>query len=171
MNYSIIYSSKTGNTAALAKTIQDHLTQTAPNFICLACTPVQDAAPANDDLTFIGFWTDKGSCDTGMQTYLQSLRGKRIFLFGTAGFGGSPDYFETILDHVKSHIDTSNTICGTFMCQGKMPVSVKQRYEQMLAADPDNVQMQQMLKNFEQAASHPDVSDLDALKAAMDHCL
>lgn len=46
-----------------------------------------------------------------------------------------------------------------FMCQGKMPMVVRDRYEKMLA-DPDKAaQTQMLLKNFDMALSHPDEKD------------
>ena len=54
-----------------------------------------------------------------------------MFLFGTAGFGESEAYFQKVLDRVKESIDESNSIIGTYMCQGKMPMAVRERYEKM----------------------------------------
>ena len=56
-----------------------------------------------------------------------NLKGRKIFLFGTAGFGGSAAYFQKILDHIKQSVDPSNTVVGEYMCQGKMPQSVRDR--------------------------------------------
>ena len=75
----------------------------------------------------MGFWTDKGKADTDTLDFLQQLRGKQIFLFGTAGFGGSAEYFEQILAAVQKSLDESNTVIGTYMCQGKMPMTVRQQ--------------------------------------------
>ena len=72
----------------------------------------------------MGFWTDKGKADADTLDFLQQLHGKRVFLFGTAGFGGSAPYFEKILAATRKALDGSNTVIGSFMSQGKMPVSV-----------------------------------------------
>ena len=88
-----------------------------------------------------------------------SLHGKKIYLFGTAGFGVSDEYFEKILNGVKDLIPDDNEIMEMFMCQGKMPMAVRDRYEKMLA-DPDKAaQAQMLLKNFDMALSHPDEKD------------
>ena len=73
------------------------------------------------DLIFVGFWTDKGDCPPDAAAFLARLQGKRVFLFGTAGFGGSQQYFAEILGRVRAHLDASNTVAGQFMCQGRMP--------------------------------------------------
>ena len=72
---------------------------------------------------YIGFWTDKGHADDTLTAFLQTLKGKRVFLCGTAGFGGSAEYFEQILAAVQKSLDESNTVIGTYMCQGKMPMT------------------------------------------------
>ena len=158
MNYSIVYSSRTGNTALLAKTIAS----TLPEADCLYCGPpgVDDEKA---DLIFIGFWTDKGGCDESISAFLNSLQGKKVFLFGTAGFGGSKEYFSKILSRIALNLDTSNELIGSYMCQGKMPSSIRTRYEAMPGKEPETAR--QMIANFDQALSHPDEDDLFRLKA------
>ena len=48
------------------------------------------------DTLYVGFWTDKGKADESSSDFLKQLRGKQVFLFGTAGFGGSEEYFNKI---------------------------------------------------------------------------
>ena len=142
----IVYSSKTGNTELLANSL---------NFMeSKFCIDVENAKDLLDvDLLCIGFWCDKGDCDENMQTFLTTLRNKKIFLFGTAGYGKSKDYFDQILNRVKSHIDASNEVVGAWMCQGKMPLSIRSKFE----SNPD------MLRNFDVALKHPNDKDVDQL--------
>ena len=44
------------------------------------------------EMIYVGFWTDKGTADQACLELLGRLRNKKIFLFGTAGFGGSEAY-------------------------------------------------------------------------------
>lgn len=90
-----------------------------------------DSQVPQSDVCYIGFWTDKGNADQKTLELLSKLKNKKIFLFGTAGFGGSDAYFEKILGQVKQSIDASNTVIGEYMCQGKMPQSVRERYMKM----------------------------------------
>ena len=113
MSYAIVFSSKTGNTALLAQTLQEQLPQTD---CCYFGAP--DAAALAADTLYVGFWTDKGKADADTLDFLQQLHGKRVFLFGTAGFGGSAPYFEKILAATRKALDGSNTVIGSFMCQG-----------------------------------------------------
>ena len=58
MKYAVVYSSKTGNTARLAQAIREHLSQEA----CLYFGPPSPQA-LEAPFLFVGFWTDKGTCD------------------------------------------------------------------------------------------------------------
>ena len=162
MSYAIVFSSKTGNTALLAQTLQEQLPQTD---CCYFGAP--DAAALAADTLYVGFWTDKGKADADTLDFLQQLRGKRVFLFGTAGFGGSEEYFEKILKAVQKSLDKSNTLTGSFMCQGKMPLSVRQRYEKMKAQPIPLPHVDALIRNFDSALSHPDAEDLEHLKHAV----
>ena len=116
---------------------------------------------------YVGFWTDKGKADESSSDFLKQLRGKQVFLFGTAGFGGSEEYFNKILKAVQKDLHSSNTVIGSFMCQGKMPMSVRQRYENMKKQPLHLPNLDAMIENFDKALSHPDADDLERLKQAV----
>lgn len=158
MSYSIVYSSRTGNTALLAQTIRD----TLPASDCVYFG-APDAKALAADTIYAGFWTDKGTCDEQIAQFLQSLSGQKVFLFGTAGFGGAPAYFEQILNRVRENLPETTELIGSYMCQGKMPAAVRARYETM----EDNPRRAAMIENFDRALSHPDAQDLDALANAV----
>lgn len=164
MTYHIIYSSRTGNTAQLAQAIARALP--AQDCQYTGAPPQGEIAPA--DIWFIGFWTDKGTCDQQTAQLLSTLKNQKIFLFGTAGFGGSSEYYARILGRVKELLHPTCEVVGCYMCQGKMPQAVRQRYETMLAQDPQDKKVQAMLENFQQALSHPDAQDLQRLTQAID---
>lgn len=87
--------------------------------------------------------------------------------FGTAGFGGSEEYFNKILKKVERSLDRSNTVFGRYMCQGKMPLSVRQRYEGMKKQPIHLPNLDALIENFDNALSHPDAEDLERLKQAV----
>ncbi len=157
--YSIIFSSKTGNTAELANAIRDALPQ--ENCDYFGTSEIEEPV---SEMLYIGFWTDKGNADQSTLELLSSLRNKKIFLFGTAGFGGSDTYFQKVLEHVRQSIDESNTIVGEYMCQGKMPESVKNRYLKMKEQTEHPANIDALIENFDRALSHPDADDLDRLR-------
>ena len=141
MSYAIVFSSKTGNTRLLADTLRASLPQNECTYFG---APAPEALEA--ETLYIGFWTDQG------------------FLFGTAGFGGSAEYFEQILAAVQKSLDESNTVIGTYMCQGKMPMTVRQQYEKMLQQPNHAPNLEMLIENFDKALAHPDAADLDQLR-------
>lgn len=158
MTYSIVYSSRTGNTGLLAETIKNALPEKDCAYYGAPCPEGSGA-----DLVFAGFWTDKGTCPEELGEFLKGLRGKRVFLFGTAGFGGAPEYFRRILSQAEQFLDGSNTVAGTYMCQGKMQQAVRSRYEAMLEKKPGDPAILGMISNFDMALSHPDGGELELL--------
>jgi len=162
MSYAIVFSSKTGNTELLADTLHNCLPQ---EDCCYFGIPNPAAMEA--DTLYVGFWTDKGKADESSSDFLKRLRGKQVFLFGTAGFGGSEEYFNKILKAVQKELHSSNTVVGSFMCQGKMPMSVRQRYENMKKQPLHLPNLDAMIENFDKALSHPDADDLERLKQAV----
>lgn len=172
--YSIVFSSRTGNTAELAEAVREALPEgtceyfgsvngdggfDGRGYAGAGCGRTSSAIPASETL-FVGFWTNQGVADQAAQKLLGQLRNRKIFLLGTAGFGGSEAYFQAILDKTKAFIDDSNTVIGTYMCQGKMPLSVRERYMKM-KEQPDHMpNIDAMIENFDKALSHPDADDL-----------
>ena len=160
--YSILFSSMTGNTKELADAIREILPEETLDYFGLC----KDADPQSEIL-YIGFWTDKGTADESTSDFLKQLRGKQVFLFGTAGFGGSEEYFSKILKKAERSLDRSNTVFGRYMCQGKMPLSVRQRYEGMKKQPIHLPNLDALIENFDNALSHPDAEDLERLKQAV----
>ncbi|MBR9936401.1 flavodoxin family protein [Oscillospiraceae bacterium Marseille-Q3528] len=158
-NFSIIFSSLTGNTKKLADTIHEMLPHDKCDYF-----GENDSRVPQSDLLYIGFWTDKGNADHKTLELLAKLKNKKIFLFGTAGFGGSDVYFKKILEQVRQSIDSSNVVIGEYMCQGKMPLSVRERYIKMKESPEHPANLDMLIKNFDCALSHPDGEDLERLK-------
>ena len=159
MKTAVVYSSKTGNTKMLADAIKDFLSESDCIYFGNA-----DEKALEADKIYVGFWTDKGTCDEDSANFLKKLGNQQIFLFGTAGFGGSQEYYNQIIDRVKTIIPSSVNITGTFMCQGKMPMSVRQRYEKMLENPNAAPNVKSLIENFDNALSHPNEEDILNLK-------
>lgn len=166
MTYSIVYSSKTGNTKMLA----DALHQAFPADDCLYFG-APDAQALAAERIYIGFWTDKGTCDAETAAFLAQLTHQEIFLFGTCGFGGGVAYFEQILARVRDLLPESVQLVGSYVCPGKMPQSVRDRYVRIAEEEPaKRSHMQKMIFNFDCALSHPDANDLQALIEEVENC-
>lgn len=157
MSYAVILSSKTGNTQRLADRARAELGEK---------NEVADVASA--DLVLVGSWTDKGGMDPTLEPQLAALSGKRVFLFGTCGFGGSQAYYNRVLDRFAAALPQDARVVGRFMCQGQMPPAVRERYVKMSAQDP--ARFEPMIENFDRAVGHPDEKDLEALADALRAC-
>lgn len=153
MSYAIICSSKTGNTEKLAQRAREVLGEEN------AC-PVADA-----DVVLVGSWTDKGGMDPALADTLPQLADKRVFLFGTCGFGGSQKYYDRVLDRFAAALPDGARVVGRFMCQGQMPPAVRERYVKMSNQDP--ARFEPMIENFDRALGHPDAADLVAFEATL----
>lgn len=112
MTCAIVYSSITGNTQIIAKAIKEAL----DNNSCIYYGKVDELLTQDATVIFVGFWVYRGSCPEGIKKYLKPLENKKIVLFGTAGFGESDGYFESIIEDVKQYISESNKVIGNFMC-------------------------------------------------------
>lgn len=136
-----------------------------------AAASTLSAQASEADVVFVGFWCDKGSCSPAVQHFLQSLAGKRVFLFGTCGFGESDEYFAQILERVRAYLPADAQYIGGAMCQGKMGMGVKRRYEGMLEKDPENAQARMLIDNWNKAQSHPNEDDFSRIAAAAKEAL
>ena len=159
MTNAIVYSSTTGNTKLLAETIQNQISQES----LLYFGPPQEEALKADRI-YVGFWTDKGSCDRQTSAFLKTLTNQEVYLFGTAGFGENQEYFEKVLKRTEKSIPKGVSLAGSFMCQGKMPMAVRHRYEKMLKSPIRIPNLRGMIENFDKALSHPSQEDLDMLR-------
>ena len=68
------------------------------------------------------------------------------------------------INHVKQSIDSSNSVVGEYMCQGKMPPSVRERYMKMKVQPEHPENIDALIENFDRALSHPDGNDLERLR-------
>ena len=153
MSYALVYSSKTGNTERLARRARE----------VLGAGELDDASAA--DVVLLGSWCDKGGLDPALASSLPALAGKRVFLFGTCGFGGSQAYYDRVLDRFAAELPEGARVIGRFMCQGQMPAAVRERYVAMAEKDP--ARFTPMIENFDRALGHPSAGDLDAFEAAL----
>lgn len=149
----IIYDSLSGNTEKLAQEIKKEI----PNAKLEKITA--ETVSEDNEIYYIGTPIIKGMCTEKIKNFLMSLENKKIFLFVTAGYGGSKEYYERLKKRILEVIPSSNQIIGTFFCQGKMQETVKEHYIKLIKEHPDDKQLEVSLANFEQAKTHPDKTD------------
>lgn len=162
MPYAVVVDSKTGNTRKLADALGELV------GCSVEAVGDSDAALAVGfaDTVLFGFWCDKGDCSPEAAAALARLENKRVFLYGTAGFGGSPEYFERVLGKVKKHLPTSAEVIGSVMCQGKIDPAARGKWEAAAQSNPDDPRAKMMLKTFDIASLHPTQQDLGRVTTA-----
>lgn len=96
MTCSLVVNSKSGNTRMVSGAIKRALQAAGVEFVHAAA--LSDDADADQvaleaqgactaDTVLVGFWCDKGACTPSVAALLSALHGKRVFLFGTCGWG------------------------------------------------------------------------------------
>lgn len=129
MTCSLVVNSKSGNTRMVSGAIKRTLQAAGVEFVHAAA--LSDDADADQvaleaqgacaaDTVLVGFWCDKGACTPSVAALLSALHGKRVFLFGTCGFGADQSYYQQIIDRVTSNLAEDAELAGWAMCQGKM---------------------------------------------------
>ncbi|MFI3249698.1 MAG: flavodoxin family protein [Eubacteriales bacterium] len=151
MKNAIVYSSASGNTEKLAEAIKNKVGDV------IYCGKVDDAA-LEADVIYVGFWAMKFTCGPDIQGFLEKLQGKKIFLFGTAGYDDTEEYFKSILDAAKGNIPASNTVIGEYMCMGKVSEAKQKSIKEM-----DEAKFNGMKAKLDKAESHPNQDDLTKL--------
>lgn len=157
MKIAIVYDSITGNTKALA------------DVICEECKNAKvykkyDDDILNADLIFVGSWTDKGSPSDKIKLVYQKIHNKKLFVFGTCGFGGDEKYYKLLFENVCKYINDDNDIVGYYFCPGKLSSKIKEKYEVLLRQNPDDKRIMKMLDNFNNVLDRPNKDDLNKLR-------
>ena len=158
MKYAVVYSSVTNNTKKLAEAIQNKVGAE------YCGKPSEEALAA--DVVFVGFWATRNSCGVDVQAFMQNLSHKKVFLFGTAGYNDTQEYFEEILNNAKEHLPTSNELIGTYMCQGKVTDAMQERIKEVM---PEKYEL--IKDKLASSINHPNQTDLDALTATIEKVL
>ena len=165
MTYRIIYDSRTGNTEKLAFELFNRLPIGEKVIASLSewkerTIPSQETS---EDIYFAGFWTNRGSCSAEMMGFLSQLHEKSVVLFGTCGMGNDPDYYRMIAHNVEVFLPDDAVCMGTFLCQGKMPIQVRKKYEAMEYQEGKEERARHMMRVFDEALLHPNQEDFEKL--------
>lgn len=155
MDYMVVYSSVTGNTKKVATEIFSALPGMSKDMQSMTEYRGKDA-----EIFFIGFWVDRGTCDISVIDMLSELQGKKVALFGTCGLGNGADYFKSIEQKVKVWIPDDCEYLGAFLCQGKMPMQVRENYEIPMEDPRQEEWRKTMLRNLDEGLFHPNEEDL-----------
>lgn len=166
MDYMVLYSSKTGNTKKVATEIFSALPGMSKDMQSMEEYRGKDA-----EIFFIGFWVNRGTCEMTVIDAMSELHGKKIALFGTCGLGKGEAYYRSIEQKVNVWIPDDCEYLGMFLCQGKMPMQVRQNYEIAWEDPRQEACRKKMLRNFDEALFHPNDQDLSDARAFVNRIL
>ena len=154
MEIAIVYDSVTGNTRNLAEAI-DNECKNAKVY------KKYDENILNADLVFVGSWTDNGSPSDKIKLVYRKLHNKKIFVFGTCGFGGDEKYYKLLFENTRKYINEDNEILGYYFCPGKLSNGIKEKYESLLNQKPGDKRIMKMIENFNKVLDRPNEDDLN----------
>ena len=60
---------------------------------------------------------------------------------------------------------------GTFLCQGKMPMQIRAKYEIPMEDPKQEIWRKKMLKNFDEGLFHPNETDLEHAREFVERVL
>lgn len=154
-DYAVVYSSLTGNTEKIAAAIYQAIPSSSKDI----CKIDSSITPDFANNYFIGFYVDKGTAPKSISPFIKQLHGKNIAIFGTCGYGASESYYNQLANNISLLVSTDNRYLGYFLCQGKMPILVRNGYNELLAKDLNNTALIELIHNFDIAMLHPNAED------------
>lgn len=161
MKYAVVYNN-TENAKLLAEKICTYLKGKGE----IVYSGVIDDKALEAERIYLGFSTVQGVCDDNSKDFLQKLTNQELFLFGDTGFGYK-FYLDEIFNRVKVLVPSDVKIIGHFICQGKMPAAVKEKYLTMKSDETQIPTINRLLKNFDKALKHPNDKDFKKLKKTL----
>mgnify|MGYP000978573793 CR=1 FL=1 len=159
----VIYSSRTGNTAKVAEHLADALGA--------SCHSVKDTADVPENAALcVGTWIDRGTADAAAKKYIKTLRGRRVFIYGTLGAEPNSEHAEKCIANIRALFDPSNEILGAVLVQGAIDPMLIEMFKSM---PKDNVHAftEENAVRYAAAANHPDATDFAQVIAAAKEAL
>ena len=155
----VLWSSRTGNTKAVAQAIYDAL----PGEKTIREEGREGKDLSSYDLVFVGFWGYRRGADPVAQRTLASLEGKKVAIFATAGTWPDSDAAKSYLANAAALLPESSTCAGTFICQGRVhSFHIRKRNEHAEEVHP---MTPERLARLEEAEKHPNEEDFKAAAA------
>ncbi len=155
----IVYSSLTGNTKAVAQAIASVMPE--------PCELVSvDQAPSDlssYDFIAIGYWVDRGMPNKSCIKFMETVKGKKVGLFGTLGAYPDSEHGRNCQEKAASFME-GNQILGQFLCQGKVDPKVIEMMSKM--AKKHHPMTQERKARIEEAKKHPNEEDFENARKA-----
>ncbi len=146
----VVYSTRTGNTKKLAQAIQNAL----PEAVLAA---VEEGVCADEfDNVFIGFWCDKGAVDEKALNYLNSMKPRKVAIFGTMGEDPKSERAVAFAQRVKNSVLAHLEVLDLRIWQGRIDPKVLEYMSKLPNMPPMTPERQ---ARIDEAAKHPDEND------------
>ena len=161
MNIAVVYSSRTGNTKAVAERIAKALGAD------LFAVSQQPDLSQYEGVAF-GYWVDRANANAEAREFMATIENKKVFLFGTLGAYPESEHGQRSLATARTHINESNELLGEFLCHGKIEQAIIDRFKNM-AKDSDNphAPSAERIALWAAGAGHPNEDDFtNAINAA-----
>ena len=154
----VVYSSRTGNTKAVA----EHIAAALSDAVLCDTRHMPDFLD-EFDLIFVGFWAYRRGADPEASRVLESLHGKRVAVFGTAGAYPDSEAGKKYPENAAALLSSDCVYAGGFLCQGRvhsfhisLETGVKDRGHQIDEA---------RRVRLTEAEKHPNDADFEAAAA------
>lgn len=154
----VVYSSLTGNTKMLAEAVFEALPDAKD-----ICNVKNNPDFAAYDLICLGYWVDKGGPNAAMLAYMEKVRGKKVFLFGTLGAYPDSDHAKDCMAKAAAQV-AGNEVVGNVIRQGKIDPQLLERMARMQSA---HTMTEERRARIEEAKKHPNAQDLRDVKTAL----
>ena len=110
----VLWSSRTGNTKAVAQAIYDALPGDKDMI-----EEGRDTDTAGYDLIFVGFWGFRRGADMAARRTLSSLHNHKVAIYSTAGTYPDSPAARDYLANDAALLPEASTCLGTFICNGR----------------------------------------------------
>ncbi|MGL6066621.1 MAG: flavodoxin family protein [Cetobacterium sp.] len=157
MKILITYSSKTGNTEKIAKSIH----AIVPNADLL---PISEIINLDYDLIFVGGWIDRATFDQTALTLAKQIFDKNVAYFFTLGAYPDSDHAKDCVKNIETLLkENNNNIIEGYFCQGAIDPKLIAWFS-TLTPDHKMAPSKERVKRWEDAKPHPDENDLNSAK-------
>ncbi|WP_296974864.1 flavodoxin family protein [uncultured Dialister sp.] len=148
----VLWSSRTGNTKAVAHAIYEALPGEKE---------IGEEGRISDfsgyDIIFVGFWAFRRGADMVARRTLSSIHGGKVAVFGTAGTYPDSPAAHDYLENAAALLPDDSICVGTFICQGRVhSFHVGKRSEHAQKVHP---MTPERLGRLQEAEKHPNEED------------
>lgn len=155
-NTAIIYSSLTGNTEKVAKSIFEVI----PNDkILLKAENIEEISLDDYENIIFGFWVDKGSANKQIANLIKKLENKNLYFFGTLGADPESEHGKKVFSKVSKLCSEKNNFLGGILFLGKVSDNLVEKMKKFPLNLIHPLTPERMAR-IEKASTHPDENDL-----------